>query len=145
VETGLYRQGLWVMPGLLQDRLDAAGDLLPSDAGERLPDASTRQRVRVSVPRTMDPGEITTLDVHVTHHGRALGWRPGFVRLVARWDDGSAQSVDLDRSLLPGESTTVELPLVAPRTRGRHHVTIGLEQFEDAPFTPRPSFTVVVG
>jgi len=145
VETGIYRQALWVMPGLLQDRLQATGDLLPHDPGEHLPDAARRQRIRVSAPSAMDAGEMTTLDVRVTHRGQALGLRPGFVRLVARWDDGSAQSADLDRALLPGESTTVKLLLVAPRRPGRHHVTIGLEQFEDRPFTPRPSFTVVVG
>ena len=145
VETGVYDdQALWVMPSLLQDRLAAAGDLLPTDAGERLPDGATRQRVRVSLPSSMEARDTSTLHVHLTHDGDTLGWRRGFVRLVARWDDGSVQSADLDRPLLPGQTTTVRLILRAPRSPGRHHLTIGLEQFEDAPFTPRPSFTVAV-
>jgi hypothetical protein len=92
----------------------------------------------------MDASERTIVHVHVTHAGAAEGWRPGNVHLVARWDDGSAQAADLDYPLLPGESATIRLPLIAPTSAGRHHVTIGVEQFEDAPFAPRPAFIVDV-
>ena len=144
-EVGEYDdQALWVMPGLLQDRVVSTGNVLPTDPAERLPAAATRQLVVVSVPASMDEQERVTLDVRVTHVGTASGWRPGFMRLVARWDDGSAQSADLNRALLPGESTTIDLPLIAPATPGRHRVTIGLEQFEDTPFQPRPQFSVDV-
>lgn len=144
VETGPYRQGLWVMPGLLQDRLVSTGDVLPTDPSERLPGAATRQRIAATLPEAMNRHARTTVRVRVTHTGTAEGWRPGFVRLVARWDDGTAQAADLDRSLLPGRSTTIELPLVAPKTPGRHQLTIGIEQYEDAPFSPRPRFSVEV-
>jgi hypothetical protein len=92
----------------------------------------------------MKAGHTTIVRVHLTHTGTAEGWRPGNVHLVARWDDGSAQAADLDHPLLPGQSATIRLPLVAPKTPGRHRVTIGVEQFEDAPFSPRPAFTVDV-
>jgi hypothetical protein len=144
VETGDYEQALWVMPGLVQDRLVSNGDVLPRDPAVRMPEPATRQRIDVDVPSSMSRGKTVTVDLDVTHTGTALGWRPGFVRLVARWDDGTAQAVDLDRAVLPGHSATFELRLVAPSTAGRHTVTIGLEQFEDTPFTPRPQFTVVV-
>jgi hypothetical protein len=140
----VYEQALWVMPGLLQDRLVTTGDVLPTDISERLPDGATRQRISVSMPRTMHRGQEKIVDVDVMHTGTAEGWRPGNVHLVARWDDGSAQAADLAYPLLPGESATVRMVLLAPKTAGRHRVTIGVEQFEDAPFSPRPAFTVDV-
>ena len=158
VEKGVYDQGLWVMPGLLQDRLVAAGDVLLTETSAPLPEAARRQGIVADVPGQLAPGSHQTVRVTITHAGRAAGWLPadafpavvdGTVRVGSRWyrADGTelpGQTAELDRVLLPGHRTTVTLTLVAPAAPGRYRLTIGARQERIAWFDVPRSFTVDV-
>lgn len=157
VEVGPYDQALWVLPGALQDELARNGPLLPEQFSEPLPAPARVQRVDADVPGTLDAGEERIVDVDVTHAGRRLGWLAkdavpgvvhGTVRVGARWYDGAGevlgQTGELGRVLLPGESVTTELRLVAPERPGRYRLTIGLRQEGVVWFDDPRSFTVVV-
>ena len=155
VEVGPYAdQALWVGPGSLQTRLGRDGFLLPADPTAPLPDPE--QRIRTSVPDHLGAGAARTVHVEVAHRGAGAAWRPlsvlpgfvaGSVRLSARWLDASGtevltQTAELPRVLLPGDSTTVELPLVAPTTPGRYRLEVGLRQ-EGLAWFPRPATSTV--
>lgn len=149
-------EALWVMPGALQERLADGGFLLPEDPTAAVPDPV--QRIEADVPGRLAPGAARDVEVEVTHLGGGAAWRPlsvlpgyvaGSVRLGARWYDAggaevAGQTAELDRVLLPGDSTTARLHLVAPTAPGRYRVTIGLRQ-EGLTWFPRPAtFTVDV-
>jgi hypothetical protein len=154
-ETGYYTdQALWVVPGRLLDRLERAGDLFPEDLTAALP--APVQHVEADLPDDLGAGQARTIDVDVTHVGGAGAWRPlqvpagyvaGSVRLGARWLDDTGQEVltqtaELPRVLLPGDATTVELPLVAPSKPGRYRLEVGLRQEGHDRF-PRPATATV--
>ncbi|MCU1352013.1 MAG: hypothetical protein JWM05_1222, partial [Acidimicrobiales bacterium] len=154
-ETGYYTgQALWVTPGALQRRLAKAGDLFPADLTAALP--APVQHVTVGLPDHLAREAHEVVDVDVTHVDGAGAWRPldvplgyvaGSVRLGARWLDASGtevltQTAELPRVLLPGDSTTVELPLVAPTTPGRYRLEVGLRQ-EGLAWFPRPATSTV--
>jgi hypothetical protein len=158
MEKGIYRQGLWVMPGAVQDRLVGAGDVLPIDLSAPLPARARVQRVDAHVPIRLAPGEQRTVRVTLTHRGSDSAWLPfdavpgvvnGTVRLGSRWYIGGSkelpgQTAELDRVLLPGQRTRVALILIAPATPGRYRLTIGARQ-EGIVWFDRPrSFTVEV-
>ncbi|MCU1375695.1 MAG: hypothetical protein JWO68_2981 [Actinomycetia bacterium] len=156
VEAQEYRdQALWVLPGALLDRLARDGYLLPDDPTAALPDPV--QRIDAGVPGHLAPGARRTIDVDVAHLGGGAAWRPlgvlapdqGAVRLGARWVDAAgtevaSQTAELHRVLLPGDSTTTELPLVAPTQPGRYRLTIGLRQEGLDWFAAPRTFTVEV-
>jgi hypothetical protein len=158
LETGVYHQGLWVMPGLLQDRLVARGDVLMTETSSPLPDEARRQRVDAHVPARLAPGEHRAVRVTVTHVGAGAAWLPtdalpavveGSVRVGARWYDSAGHerpgpTAELDRVLLPSQQTHLVLRLVAPSVPGRYRLTIGARQEGIAWFDGARSFTVEV-
>jgi len=134
-EKGMYRQALWVLPGPLQDRLVRAGDVLEDGA---LPEAARRQRIRAEFA-PIEHGTTRRITVSVTHTGEGAGWVPldaipgrekGVVRLGARWFRGDEEVLgmlaELDRVLLPGQSTRVPIDVGAPSPPGRYTLRLGL-------------------
>ncbi len=131
-------QGLWVLPGVLQERLGRDGFLLAHDPTDALPIEAMASHIEVT--SGIEPGDSIavgqsrTLQVRVRHLGKASPWIPlgswspspteGAVRLVARWipvggtDVAAIQIAELPRTVLPGEEVTVDLT-VAPSRSGQ--------------------------
>jgi hypothetical protein len=131
VEKGPYAQALWVLPGVLQDRLDDEGLVLPEEHSAGLaPDA---QRAQLDVDHRGD-----RLLVHVEDEGSI--WLPadlipgvvtGSVRVGARWyadgEEVASTTGELPRMLLPGDSADVRVP-VPELTSGTYRVVVALRQ-----------------
>lgn len=141
-ETGpVYRQALWAL-GAARDRLAGRGWVITTTA-------SPTGRVDVKPPASIRGDAFVR--VTVQHTGADGPWVPlqtlpgdkGITRVSAVWDDGTEQVSELDRVVLPGGSATSTLRLVAPGTKGRHTVSIGLKQEGGARWAAR-TFTVDV-
>lgn len=124
-------QALWVLPGELQDRLAAAGDLLPADPAAPIPEEACRAGIEL----LEDPGPVLrlqrgssrTLRLRLTHRGHgapwvssaALGTPANAVRLAVQWlDRGTVtgdRRVELPQTMAPGERVDLDLVL-EPRT-----------------------------
>ena len=131
VETGPYPQALWVLPGDLQDELDASGAVLPAEHSAPLPDAT--QAATLTAERDGD-----RLTVHVRDDGGT--WLPvgpirglvdGTVRLGSRWYVGddivAADTVELPRVLRKDDDVELELP-IADLDAGTYDVVVSLRQ-----------------
>lgn len=141
-------QALWVMPGVLQDRLQQMGWLFPDDPGAPLPDGEDCARlVWTGAPKKpvlhVGSGGTRRLDLRLTHCGTRAPWLPmgartdaaGAVRLGIRWLRGGGVAAEhraeLPHVLAPGTSVEVEVPLTAqtpegaPLPPGRYEVRIG--------------------
>jgi hypothetical protein len=144
---------LWVLPGALHDRLEQAGMLLPPNFPAVLPDSAFRSTLKlVGVGRGADVLRRDTerdVVVSVTHRGSGSPWPPrlgfvsgnGWVRLAVIWlavsdprDPVGVGEADLPRTVFPGETVKVTVPLVprgldgAPLPPGRYVVRVGLVQ-----------------
>ncbi len=129
-------EALWVLPGQLSRQLDAAG-LLEPRPGRPLEDLSHRLELVDDLPRTARSGAQSAVEVIVTNQGTQT-WpgltttpedSPGAVRLVLRWTQGESATlglVDLNGSLLPGESARLAVPLEPPESFAPGMATVGL-------------------
>jgi hypothetical protein len=141
VESGPHHQALWVLPGRLQDDLDARGELLPAEHSAPLDADAQRAALTVDVRRLgLERGETRTVSVHVEDRGAP--WLPvgpvpgvvnGAVRLGARWFDAgggvvASQTTELPRVLRRGDAVDVPLDLVADVEPGTYRVEISLRQ-----------------
>ncbi len=139
-----YLQGLWVLPGTLQETLAGRGWLLPADFPGRLDGEVLRSELRLqsfpppprealpeAAARRWRPGERRTLRLEVDHRGSApwpqrkgLGTREHSVRLTAAWipagggEAAARQWANLPRMLYPGESAPIEIRLRAAGADG---------------------------
>jgi hypothetical protein len=131
-------QGLWVLPGSAQERLAAAGSLIPLDPAAPLPDAACRSRISRLSPQAdgmvrVASGGTAVLPVRVAHRGMGAPWvaagalaNPGgAVRVGVVWSrkDGgegrvSDERTELPYTLAPGEEAAVDVALVARTTGG---------------------------
>jgi hypothetical protein len=144
---------LWVLPGARVGRLEAAGMLLPPSFPSQLPDAAFHAAIRVV---GLGPGTDTLrygggrqILLAVTHSGSGSPWPTrfgftsgkGWVRLAIVWVARSNSlvpvadtSLDLPRTVFPGETVDVGLHLMArdvngvPLPPGDYFVRIGLVQ-----------------
>ncbi|MEX0699311.1 MAG: hypothetical protein WD651_12815 [Acidimicrobiia bacterium] len=122
--------GLWVMPGLMQDQLAAIGYLEPSDTTTELPSDAYRadlytEPVARSTIQAL-PGEEVAVRLHIGHAGNGAPWaawgtlpdsQVGTVRVVAFWvgsSQTSSQFFELPRTLFPAEHIEMTLDLVVP-------------------------------
>jgi hypothetical protein len=145
-EPGLD-QALWVLPGPLADQLSHSGFTSAPLTTRR---AILRAPTRVSA----SAGDDVEVEVRVTHPAGGAPWPSvadvvdgkGSVRAAATWPDGaSATSVgDLSRTLLPGESTTINLVLHAPTKPGTYDVTVTLLEDPGQLFSGAVTITVRV-
>jgi len=146
---------LWVLPGTTQDRLAAAGLLLPVGFPAPLPAGAYAALVSVvgHVPEEVTPGTQIDVRLAVTNRGRTAPWpsRRGFVSgdgwvsLAVAWAPagapvvpiptlmGSAARYQLDRELWPGETDDVAVALGVgpsghPLAPGTYRVTVALVQ-----------------
>ena len=142
-------QALWVLPGRLQDRLAAAGALLPPDPAGPIPAEACHSRIEILGDSRRDlrieQGSSHTFRLRLTHRGRgapwvstaALGTPDKAVRISVQWYQGNVfaadDRVELPFSLAPGDQAELDLVL-APDTAarklppGRYEVRIGLLQ-----------------
>jgi hypothetical protein len=160
-------QSLWALPGTVQDRLAAAGWLLPSQTPGELP--ATAREASLFVPgaegatTTLRSGATTTVRVLATHEGAGAPWPTDAdlhqgtfaVRLSVGWytpedlpvgaglrgNPLRITDVALPRTVLPGETATLSVPLTA-RTQSGSALAAGLYKvrvlvFQEgaAPFT----------
>lgn len=155
-------QGLWVLPGELQDSLERGGFLLSSDPVRELPVEAMASSIAVErglrAGDVLRPGEVRSVQVRVRHEGKGSPWVPlgawapspveGSVRLVARWipvggrDVAAVQLAELPRTVLPGEEVLVTMRISPTRDglslgSGEYVVRLALVQegvkaFEDA-------------
>lgn len=148
-----YRVGLWVIPGAEQDRLAAAGELLPADFPSALPAEAQVADIALlggdrAAPLPVAPGRSVTLDVRVRHRGQASPWPDvesvgphgsvGLrVELRGAPTDASPSVTTisaLPRWLRPGEWAIVSLSVTAadaagrPLPPGQYDTSVQLEQ-----------------
>jgi hypothetical protein len=105
---------LWVMPGPEQDRMAAAGRLLPADLSAPLPAPGRQGQLSAIGPTTLraKPGDHLELHLRVRNDGDepwidfASYQGRGVVRVAA----GKARG-DLPSTLWPGQSAEVDIPL----------------------------------
>ena len=124
-------QALWVMPGAVQRRLEAASGLVSQDPMAPLGPPACRSRVTGLPDRVaVRLGERQFLPLRLRHVGTSGVWLPpstrespwGSVRVGWRWRpaaDAAAElvdggRVDLPRPVLPGEEVELQLPLGVP-------------------------------
>jgi hypothetical protein len=144
---------LWVLPGVLLDRLRAAGMVLPPSFPSALPDGAFHAAIKVVGlgPGTdlLPYGGGRDLVLAVTHTGSASPWPSrygftsgdGWVRVAVVWVARSNSlvpvadsSVDIPRTVFPGDTVDVRLNLIArdvnglPLPPGQYFVRIGLVQ-----------------
>lgn len=153
-----YALALWVMPGAEQDRLVAAGALLPVGFPVALPDEA--RAVELEVPggevTEVDPGGSARVRVRGRHAGMGSPWpdegsagADGSVRLSTRPGAGAGggpqpapQHAELPGWLRPGDAFEVVVTLVAadadgrPLPPGRYEVAVDLEQRGFGSFSP---------
>lgn len=116
-------QWLWVRAGL-QNRV--ADRLFPGNPFDPLPSSARQSRIEVVEPSTADPVALgSTLKVRVEHQGSGSPWPNfrgllgsiGYVDLALRWYEPGgttslgAEAIALPRTLYPGESISLEVPL----------------------------------
>ena len=131
VETGPYRQALWVLPGEVQDELDDRGDLVAAEYSAPL--SRDARRAAVTVERDGDE-----LVVHVRNQGRV--WLPvgavpgvvqGTVRVGVRWYAGDREvgsaTAELPRMLRRGDTATVRVDARPPAGADRGVVALRQE------------------
>ena len=154
---------LWVRPGPEQDRLAAAGLLLPDGFPTELPLQAQTAELAVDPdidlddePLTVEPGGSVVIPVTGRHTGDGSPWpavntypRPGRVRVVAeivpdddRLPRGARSGGELPRWVRPGESFTTAAEVFAldetlqPLPAGTYQVTLGVAQEGFWWFTP---------
>ncbi|MBK9180815.1 MAG: hypothetical protein IPM45_14845 [Acidimicrobiales bacterium] len=143
-------QALWILPGPEQDRLAAAGALLPDGWPAQLPAEAARSRLEVAgdgAPGgavTVASGGAATVGLRLTHAGRGAPWPDtaaagpsGAVTVGVVWEplDGDTpvrqDRVALPRWMEPGDTVELAVPLRAIDEQGRglppgaYRVTIG--------------------
>jgi hypothetical protein len=149
IDYGDYVQYLWVLPGELQARLAARGWLFPPEFPSRVLCSEPRSNLTVVSPApSSGTWSKNRLVLRIENRGpcpwpNADGLKRGLdsVRVAISWRpaDESAGAVaedrvDMPRTLLPGQSVEVDVPLAPPsRRRGllprqRWTVEIGLLQ-----------------
>ena len=131
-------QAVWVLPGPVQDRFVGAGWVFPAATPGPLPDPARHAivRPRRGAPATIvSAGAATTFTVTATHDGggspwpSAAGLKQGIYSVALRiaWyrngqvpaspNDAGAPltlaKVELPRTVLPGETVPLDVPLVA--------------------------------
>jgi hypothetical protein len=135
-------EGLYVLPGATQESLGAAGWLQPDPAPGPVPVRGQLADIDVLTagPLGVVSGTTDALPVRITNSGRVSPWAAAAgtkqaayaVRVAERWfapgvtpsNNGGATKpvamtvIDFPRSLLPGESTSFNLPLVAQARSG---------------------------
>jgi hypothetical protein len=133
--------GLWVMPGLMQDQLAGTGYLEPFDITTEFPSDAYRADLRTE-PVTGSNiqalrGEEVAVRLHIGHAGGGAPWpawgslpgsQLGSVRVVAFWvgsSQTSSQLFELPRTLFPTEQIEMTLDLVVPDF-GPQQLRIGL-------------------
>ena len=112
------RMGLWVLPGPRQDRLAAAGWLLPVVPGT-LPGVA-RAGVAARAGGRVAPGAPLPVAADVRALGGSplpsrlgIAWAGPYVTVAAAWDAAPAAArADLIQTLMPGDAATV--PLTVP-------------------------------
>lgn len=143
-----YSQALWVLPGDLAHRLDAAGWLLPAATPGALPDGARRAQLALADSRStlrVRADGRAELGVLVRHAGGASPWpnaaglgaETGAVEVMATWAPAPVANLaapglatpaaapvataiaELPRSLLPGEQVLTKVALVARAADGR--------------------------
>lgn len=142
VDEDDVNEDLYVLPGPAQQVLANAGWLLPNLTPGPLPLGSQLARITTrSTPITVHSGGATHMRARVTNASDVSPWPalrgikqgPYAVRVAVRWFAANQQAtspgqpgtplvstaVELPRSLLPGDSATVRLPLVARLADGR--------------------------
>jgi len=142
---GSYVQYLWVRPGKLQDQLGARGWLFPAEFPDTVLCPAPYSRLQVLAPSPANGawpnGEPVSL--RIQNRGRcpwpdATGLRSerGAVRVGLIWrraEDprGPAvveRRVDLPRTIMPGDTVDVRVPIHAPASRAEWIVEIRLVQ-----------------
>ena len=136
-------EALWALPGPVQDQLALAGWLLPAQTPGELPEDARHASLALvdpAGPTVVASGAVRKVEVLATHDHAGAPWPDDgglgqgvfAVRLGASWfapdhlpanasDPGQplAQTdVALTRTVLPGETATITLPLVARATDG---------------------------
>lgn len=150
-----YHQGLWVLPGPLQEDLIRRGMVLP----EAFPGALPAEALRAELERVdgrsealrFRPGATRLVQIRVRHRGttpwpsrRGLGTEEHAVRVRVSWaeepskgpGEGPARTrwLELPRTLFPGEEEVLRVPLRAIRRGGRglepgrYRVTVEIAQ-----------------
>lgn len=150
-------EALYVLPGREQQRLRRLGALAPP-AGAPLPEAAKDYELTVAdpagLPSVVERADPPVVEVAVTHTGAGAPWAAigtmardlGAVRLVLWWQvpddevEGGQlpQIVDLPRSLVPGETVTLTVPLAPPSQvpEGVTTVRVGLVEEGRGGFDP---------
>lgn len=161
---------LWVRPGPEQDRLAAAGLLLPDGFPLDLPPEAQATALEIEVgkePLLVEPGGSVVISVRGRHTGEGSPWpaattypRVGRVRVVADVvpeadgpPRGARSGGELPRWVRPGDSFTTEAEVFAldeqlqPLPAGTYQVTMGVAQegaWWFAPGGPEATFTLEV-
>jgi hypothetical protein len=146
-------QGLWVLPGPMQDEMMDKGQLLASDPTEELPPEAMSSKIEIV--EGPEPGSLIDNDsslvirTRVQHLGQGSPWTPlgawapdqvtGATRLVARWipagqaEVSALQIAELPRTVMPGEEVEVDIEVSpaaedGPLPAGRYVLRLGLVQ-----------------
>lgn len=139
-----HPQALWVLPGDVADRLDAAGFVFDGDVADPMPPASLVGSV--DEPPSVDyrAGQTIELPVRIRHPEGGDPWpglgdlpsEQGAVRLQASWSDGMTGGLgDLPKTLLPGQEADVTIVLQVPPEPGSYELLIQLVQVGGGPLT----------
>lgn len=147
---GRHGHAVWVMPGVLQDRLARSGHLVPDGWPATIPDLHQQSRIRVDAGQAeVASGAATPLSVEIEHPGGGHPWPAvddwglaGVVRVQAVWTvPGRAEPVavhttELPGTVWPGDRVEVQASLTArtadgdPLPPGTYRVSISLVQVE---------------
>jgi hypothetical protein len=161
---------LWVMPGHLHDQLQQAGMILPPNFPSALPASAYKSTIKLvgigPGTKVLPYNGERDLILSVTHDGTGSPWpdRSGFtsgdgwVRLAVIWVAQSnplvpvgQDSVDLPRTVFPGDTVRVTLPLTPRDLNGRslppgnYVVRVGLVQDGFTYFTDKGDQTLDLG
>lgn len=120
-------QAIWIMPGKRQDELQERGWLAPRTYSEVLPNSARSYELEWAGENRADavvkPVDTPVIRMELTHSGQGAPWEAlgsrgvvsvGTVRILENWTcegTSSTHAVDLPRSMFPGESVFVDLPL----------------------------------
>lgn len=136
-------EAVWVMPGPLQDRLEARGALLDGDLDAPVQDFGATVE-RLDGATSPVPAHGGSMTLRLTNTGGSA-WiplsadHPHGVRAVLWWptaDGATPQLVDLGRSVAPGGSITLTVPLQQPAGVARTGVGVTLVQEGLGELTP---------